>query len=112
MSETGAMSWKQRGRWAKTQRPPDEPKRSNHKDTKKWCKGVKGREHNYVWVPDLRHHYSGHPTYPAWYKHECTKCQKQDDYCWPACWNDRDDIKDRCKCGFHLQESNKQWKIK
>jgi hypothetical protein len=30
--------------------PPSEPRTKSKKDTKKWCKGVVGREHRSVWV--------------------------------------------------------------
>ncbi len=29
---------------------PAEPRTRSKKDTKKWCKGVVGREHNWVWI--------------------------------------------------------------
>lgn len=100
MSETGAMSWRQRGKYLKEKPQPEEPKRSNHKDTKKWCKGVKGRLHDYVWIPDSRHCYG---KYNDWYKHECTKCQKQDDYCF--FWDVQSSLGlgRTCKCGFHVK---------
>ncbi len=29
---------------------PAEPRTKSKKDTKKWCKGVVGRDHNWVWI--------------------------------------------------------------
>jgi hypothetical protein len=104
MSELGAASWRQRRQILRARPQPEEPKRSNHKNTKKWCKGVKGREHNYIWTPDLRHSYGDKA---LWSKHECTKCQKQDNYCF--FWDAENSFKlDRpCKCGFHKKKEIK-----
>ena len=49
------------------------------KDTKRWCRGKRGNEHSYEWVPDKRH--------PATWKPEvfvlqCENCGKIEDYCW------------------------------
>ena len=104
MSELGAASWRQRRTILRARPQPEEPKPSNHKDTKKWCKGVKGREHNYVWAPDLRHCYGNDP---MWYKHECTKCNKQNDYCF--FWDTQYSLLPGrpCKCGFHKKKEVK-----
>ena len=104
MSELGAASWWRRGQILRDRPQPDEPKRSNHKDTKKWCKGVKGREHNYVWALDLRRCWNGSND---WYKHECTKCQKQDDYCVIWNWQIDNNLVEKCKCGFHKNKEVK-----
>src|ERR1035437_347157 len=101
MSELGAASWWRRGQILRDRPQPEETKRSNHKDTKKWCKGVKGREHNYVWVLDPRRCWNGSND---WYKHECTQCTKQDNYCWISDWEIRYDLQSRCKCGFHKEK--------
>lgn len=98
MSELGAASWRQRRQILRARPQPEEPKPSNHKDTKKWCKGVKGREHNYIWTPDFRHCWNGKAD---WYKHECTKCTKQDDYCYCFDWESFYNLGKLCKCGFH-----------
>jgi hypothetical protein len=92
MSELGAASWRQRRQILRARPQPEEPKRSNHKDTKKWCKGVKGREHDYKWGLSNK--------FPAnwdWYDLACTKCGKHKSYCTKTFFG----IKDKCKCGFH-----------
>lgn len=48
------------------------PKHRSSKDTKRWCKGKVGREHDYVWVayrPFER------PSFDASIQ-ECSKCHK------------------------------------
>lgn len=39
-----------KGRHVKLEDAPADPRNRNKKDTKKWCKGVVGREHKAVWV--------------------------------------------------------------
>ena len=59
-------------------RPPGGGKRN----TKKWCRGVVGREHKPVCVnySDLK----GSPTiYKGWKVLACDKCGKHLDYWWP-----------------------------
>lgn len=111
MSELGAASWKQRRTILRARPQPEEPKRSNHKDTKKWCKGVRGRKHIYVWTPDLRHCWNG---VKDWYVNECTQCRKQNGYCWIStggAWC-VGSIDMECKCGFHEKGPDGKWKIK
>lgn len=53
------------------------PHRSARKDTKKWCKGKVGREHDYEW---RTLYLSGR----VWYHiKECKKCFKQGDWKFP-----------------------------
>lgn len=92
MSELGGASWKRKGQILRERPQPEEPKRSNHKDTKKWCKGVKGREHEYKW--QLTNKY---PASWEWYEDTCQKCGKQRDYCISSI----ECLAGKCKCGFH-----------
>lgn len=110
MSETGAMSWRKRGKFLKEKPQPEEPRPYNHKDTKKWCKGVKGRKHSYVWVLDTKHFYGGPKD---WYVNECTNCKKQNGYCWISVGRNVPPYrKEKCKCGFHYLDSDGYWHIK
>lgn len=51
--------------------PPEEMRGKSKKDTRKWCKGVVGREHAWETIPT-------HPEWPDWkYIHDhCTVCGK------------------------------------
>lgn len=94
MSETGAMSWKRKGKYLKEKPVPEEPKKGrNHKDTKKWCKGVKGREHEYEWKLTNKF-----PPDWGWYDLACKKCGKHKDYCTKPLWGNFS-----CKCGHHKE---------
>jgi len=97
MSELGAASWKRRGQILKERPIPEEPKRSNHKDTKKWCKGVKGRQHDYKWQLSNKF-----PTSCEWYEDVCQKCSKHRNYCVSMDWT----LSKICKCGFHKKVEN------
>lgn len=71
--------------------PPEEPRRSSRKDTKRWCRGKVGVEHAYEWADDKRFDYDGTreglPRTLA-----CTACGRQKDLCWSAT---------NCRCGAH-----------
>jgi hypothetical protein len=84
--------------------PPEQPKHKSKKDTKRWCAGHIGREHDYQWVVDERFDYawiiSGTRT-PAdkqWYVLKCSQCGKQKDSCYALGHFNR-----VCKCGNHKE---------
>ena len=77
-------------RATKTPEPSPTPHKSR-KDTKRWCKGIVGREHKAEWQENRR--------YPwGWYAFVCTACRKELDYCRPIKWSGG---KDPCKCDHH-----------
>ena len=67
------------------------PKHSNKKNTKRWCKGVVGREHHLIWVKSRRH-------FSTTMVLLCDVCKKELDYCWWSKWSQKP-----CKCGFHTE---------
>lgn len=50
----------------------NEPKKKYKKDTKRWCRGKEGREHNYVLIEEKPAHW-----YKTWQRWECSGCQKK-----------------------------------
>lgn len=64
-------------------RPPS----SSSKNTKRWCRGVVGREHQSKWVS---YNEANRTTFaPAnWKILQCEVCRKQLDYHWPSTRND------------------------
>lgn len=79
------------GRFKGKQCSPVTRRRGNSRDTKRWCKGVEGREHQKQWIPSHK--------LRDWYDLKCTACEKQFDYCSGFFKTDR------CKCGHHKQEA-------
>ena len=68
------------------------------KDTKRWCGGHVGREHEPHWQPTrfaLMRDYE-----PPWMDYVCAVCGKKLDHCWP--WRRSTEP---CKCGHHTQEA-------
>jgi DNA-binding XRE family transcriptional regulator len=54
----------------------EEPKEFNIRDTRRWCKGVMGREHDYRWLPAAGYRRS-HITDLVWTEEKrCTNCHK------------------------------------
>lgn len=60
--------------------PPEETKHQSKKDTKKWCKGKVGREHDSVCVRDAGN-FAG-PSYTLL----CKVCKKKLDWWWNSRW--------------------------
>lgn len=67
-----ATSYKAAGLKARLQPIPDKPKYHAKKDTKHWCKGVVGREHDY------EYQYPRNDTWQSNLVAVCFKCSKQD----------------------------------
>lgn len=74
--------------------------KGNRKDTKRWCKGVPGREHIKEWImrPDTLLP-SGNKIAYGSYIFTCTICGREFDYCWPVFIGFT--TKRVCKCGHH-----------
>jgi len=74
--------WKERSlkrRDARQTKVPDiRPPSGSKKNTKKWCRGVKGREHELLCV--------AHNTFKDWRVLTCTKCGKQVDIYFNCSW--------------------------
>lgn len=51
---------------------------SGQKDTKRWCKGVEGREHKWKWenYTAFRHPVLADKPYPIWLRKYCSVCTK------------------------------------
>ena len=76
-----ASDWRMRGIKRRDERNTKKeirPPASNKKNTKKWCKGVEGREHKPECVP--------HKSLTDWWLLECTACGKQLDYYYDSSW--------------------------
>lgn len=81
------------------------PRGARKKDTKRWCGGKVGREHEKVWmVPPNRIHLPWLKN-DSWYELICKVCGKSFDYCWLTTTLQREltrnGIPRRCKCGHH-----------
>lgn len=82
---------------------PDEPRKTHaKKDTKRWCKGKVGREHNLEWID------WPNECYTNWMKvrnierckvRACTVCNKQFEICFNSVWSGKQD----CICGLHTK---------
>lgn len=76
--------------------------KGNKKDTKRWCRGVPGREHRKEWVLDQR--YQCFPYRDMrWFSYRCTVCEKEFDYCYAS----GRIFSKVCKCGNHSPEEMK-----
>jgi hypothetical protein len=75
---------------------PETPRRpAGRKDTKRWCGGKVGREHEPVWVKsnmEIR----PRPDNEAWWDERCARCAKKFRACWKG-WS----AHRVCKCGHH-----------
>lgn len=49
----------------------NEPKKKHKKDTKRWCRGKEGREHDFVLIEEKPSHWL-----KTWQRWQCTGCQK------------------------------------
>jgi hypothetical protein len=72
------------------------------KDTRKWCKGKKGREHSMEWVLDASR-LGGLGEQLNWYVYKCAKCGKQTDFCYPAFGR----LCKPCRCGHHTKDGHR-----
>lgn len=70
-----------------TRAEPEVAKHRSRKDTRKWCRGRVGVEHQPRWIFDERRHLHSKTAVL-----ECGKCRKQLDTCWRGGKN--------CRCGL------------
>lgn len=65
---------------------PDVPKHRSSKNTKRWCKGVQGREHELAWEIWKGNRMCGISSdwQPAMVR-VCVKCRKELQMLWPRC---------------------------
>lgn len=64
---------------------PGRERKTNSRDTRRWCKGKVGQEHNYTWTVDTRYNFGGRRD---WYKLACSDCGKWKNFCsgvWLGC---------------------------
>jgi len=81
---------------------PEEPRHATRKDTKRWCRGRVGVEHQYAWQRSRKHDYGRvPPPEPGWYIEACSLCGRQRNWCWSG-WNGTRSRK--CICGQHTKE--------
>lgn len=64
---------------------PPKPRVGNKKDTKRWCKGVVGREHKLQCV--RYQEYKNSAIGKDWRLLLCTECRKELDYWYPMRWS-------------------------
>jgi hypothetical protein len=78
---------------------------SGKKDTKRWCRGKVGREHEKKWVKNSRfdHYATTRVKSVGWWTLTCSVCRKEFDYC-----TDWIGTKNRCKCGQHGANKNRR----
>lgn len=78
---------------------PPAQHRGNSKNTRLWCKGKVGCEHQKAWKPGIGH-------FSDWFTLTCEICGKKFDYCyrlfsgWRKGWE--------CKCGNHVLVAHKE----
>lgn len=65
--------------------PPAEPRHRSRKNTRRWCRGVEGREHRLHWQPGNF----------GW-EETCSACHKRARICWHWLGNHG-----KCICGQH-----------
>lgn len=77
----------------------EQPRRSNTRNSRRWCKGKRGVEHAYVWLADPRYDYAklDRPPSKQVFKHECVQCGRIDDLCFPL-------FDKHCRCGHHNEQ--------
>lgn len=78
------MSRTEQGRAARKQGVADEPApHRSSKDTKRWCLGRVGREHEPKWIPSKHERVGRSVRSTQWLDYRCEKCAKELDLCWP-----------------------------
>lgn len=87
----GLRSWKGRVVREITKGPPEGPApHRSKKDTKRWCRGVVGREH--IWIYDewrrMREFAQKHSI--VYSVEVCRVCRKEGRHVWPTLWVDED----------------------
>ena len=80
--------------------------KTNKKDTRRWCKGVVGREHVKEWksfadIPHADRIVNGEHVFNDWFELVCTVCGKEFDCCYFTEWRRK---RFTCKCGKHAPD--------
>lgn len=74
----GLRSWKRSASREAVSAIPEVPKHRSKKNTKRWCKGIIGREHKYryvEWLGSFKTIFPGHTQ--VYSVEECENCRKQ-----------------------------------